>query len=96
MEEAGVPIDIIVGTSMGALVGGIYSMGYNAEQLDSLISNCDWTYLLSNNSIRRDESFNNKVMSSKYLISIPFRTLKTNTIAKSENPGSIPDRKSVV
>lgn len=90
LEEANVPIDIIVGTSMGALVGGIYSMGYSADQLDSLISNCDWTYLLSNNSVRRDESFYNKINASKYLISIPFRNLKSNKATKSDNPTNVP------
>ena len=42
LEEAKVPIDMIVGTSIGGLVGGIYSMGYSAAEIDSIISNCDW------------------------------------------------------
>lgn len=47
LEEAGIPIDIICGTSMGALVGGLYSMGYSTEYLDSLVRAQDWTALLS-------------------------------------------------
>ena len=47
IEEAGIPIDIICGTSMGALVGGLYSMGYSSEFLDSLVRSQDWTALLS-------------------------------------------------
>ena len=35
IEEAGIPIDYVVGTSMGALVGGLYSIGYTPQQLDS-------------------------------------------------------------
>ena len=34
LERAGIPIDIVTGTSMGSLVGGLYAIGYNAEALD--------------------------------------------------------------
>ena len=34
IEEAGIPIDYIAGTSMGAIVGGLYAIGYTTEQLD--------------------------------------------------------------
>ena len=47
IEEAGIPIDIICGTSMGALVGGLYSLGYTPEELDSIVRAQDWTTLLS-------------------------------------------------
>ena len=47
LERAGVPIDIITGTSMGALIGGLYSIGFDAETLDSLVSVQDWNVLLS-------------------------------------------------
>lgn len=47
IEEAGFPIDIICGTSMGALVGGLYSLGYSTDFLDSLVRAQDWTTLLS-------------------------------------------------
>ena len=47
IEEAGIPIDYIVGTSMGAIVGGLYSIGYTPQQLDSIVNVQDWKYLLS-------------------------------------------------
>lgn len=47
IEETGIPIDIICGTSMGALVGGLYSLGYTPEELDSIVRSQDWTTLLS-------------------------------------------------
>ena len=53
LEEANVPIDMVVGTSIGGLVGGLYAMGYSAAELDSIVSNCDWKYLLSDNSYSR-------------------------------------------
>ena len=54
LEEANIPIDIIVGTSMGALMGGLYSIGYDASMLDSLVRIQDWPFLLSDR-IRADE-----------------------------------------
>ncbi len=47
IEEAGIPIDYIAGTSMGAIVGGLYAIGYTPEQLDSMVRKQDWTFLLS-------------------------------------------------
>ncbi len=47
IEQAGIPIDMVCGTSMGALVGGLYAMGYSTAFLDSLVRAQDWTTLLS-------------------------------------------------
>ncbi|MBQ5415673.1 MAG: patatin-like phospholipase family protein, partial [Bacteroidales bacterium] len=37
LEENKIPIDVVIGTSMGGLMGGLYSMGYSATELDSLL-----------------------------------------------------------
>ncbi len=75
LEEADVPVDMIVGTSIGGLVGGIYAMGYSADELDEIVSNCDWKYLLSDNTSRRDASFGQKAIDAKYLLKVPFYSL---------------------
>jgi len=76
LEEAKVPIDMIVGTSIGGLVGGIYAMGYTAVEIDSIVAGCDWKYLLSDNTYsRRDESFSGKMFDSRYLLKIPFYSM---------------------
>ena len=73
LEEVNMPVDMVVGTSIGGLVGGMYAMGYNAAEMDSIVAGCDWKYLLSDNSYsRRDESFTEKVLDSKYILKIPF------------------------
>ena len=52
IEEAGVPIDMIVGTSMGSIIGGLYAIGYTTEQLDSIFMAQDWNTLLSDKAYR--------------------------------------------
>lgn len=47
IEKAGIPIDIITGTSMGSIVGGLYAIGYDSQKLDSLVRCQDWAFLLS-------------------------------------------------
>jgi NTE family protein len=47
LEKAGIPIDIVTGTSMGSIIGGLYAIGYNANALDSMVRVQDWTYVIS-------------------------------------------------
>lgn len=88
LEEADIPIDMIVGTSIGGLVGGIYAMGYSADDLDEIISQCDWKYLLSDNISRRDASFTQKSIDAKYFLKIPFYSLfaDNNEVQESSSP----------
>ena len=47
MEELGIPVDLIGGTSMGGLVSGLYALGYEEAYLDSLVKDIDWTVMMS-------------------------------------------------
>ena len=42
LEELNVPIDIITGTSMGSIVGGLYALGLDAQELEALVASIDW------------------------------------------------------
>lgn len=72
MEEAGIPIDYIVGTSMGAIVGGLYSIGYTAHQLDSMVNKQDWAFLLSDKLLPDEQTFMQKEQAGMYQLSFPF------------------------
>lgn len=72
LEEAGIPVDYIAGTSMGAIVGGLYAIGYSPTEIDSMISRQDWTMLLSDRVERSDLSFPEKENSERYILSLPF------------------------
>lgn len=73
LEEAGIPIDYIAGTSMGAIVGGLYAVGYDANALDSMVRVQNWPFLLSDKVYRFNLPFSVKESNEKYLLSLPFR-----------------------
>lgn len=71
LERAGIPIDIITGTSMGALIGGLYSIGYDAQTLDSLVSVQNWNVLLSDKADSRSQSLAEREKQNTYILSRP-------------------------
>ena len=77
IEEAGIPIDYVAGTSMGSIVGGMYALGYSSDEILYIINNVDWDKLISNDVDRKKISFNKKYEKSTQLINIPF-SLDTN------------------
>ena len=72
LEEYGIPIDMIVGTSMGAIVGGLYAIGYSASELDSLIMAQDWNVVMSDRVPRSQRFFERKKEMEKYVLRVPF------------------------
>ena len=68
LESAGVPIDLIVGTSYGALIGGLYATGYSTEDLELIIRSIDWNEILSNAPRRKLLNFNNKARDNRKLL----------------------------
>jgi NTE family protein len=51
-EEAGLPLDLIVGTSVGGILGGLYAAGYSADSLADIAGHTNWSALLSNTPSR--------------------------------------------
>lgn len=72
IEEAGIPIDYIAGTSMGSIVGGMYALGYSSDEILDLISSVDWDRLISNEVDRRKISFYQKGEKSSQIFTLPF------------------------
>src|SRR5437879_5820145 len=73
LEENRIPVDVVAGTSMGALVGGIYASGESPDQIESLIRSINWSEVLrgvtafaelsfSSNDERRSYSYNTKLV----------------------------------
>lgn len=86
IEKAGIPIDIVTGTSMGSLVGGLYSVGWNATQLDSLVRHQNWSFLLSDKTDYYSEDLFGRRKQDTYFLS---KTLTAGKRKLSEAGGLI-------
>ena len=52
LEEEKVPVEYVTGTSMGSIIGGLYSIGYTSDEIEQIASEMDWIGLF-NDSIER-------------------------------------------
>ena len=70
LEELNVPVDYIAGTSMGAVVGGLYASGMSADELATTILTLDWEELLRDKPPRKDLAFRRKDDELRYVLDI--------------------------
>ncbi|MGX5726537.1 patatin-like phospholipase family protein [Metapseudomonas otitidis] len=68
LEEQGIHIDAIAGTSMGAVIGGLYASGYSVEELEKLALTLDWRQALSDAPAREDVPFRRKQDDRDFLV----------------------------
>lgn len=76
IEEAGVEIDYIGGSSMGAIVGAMYAAGYSANELDSIFKATNIGSLIQDNLPRSAKTFYEKDDSERYALTLPFKNFK--------------------
>lgn len=77
LKENNIPIEYIVGTSMGSIIGGLYSVGYKLDELDSILVYTDWNSLISIEEATRKELFvDEKVTEDRAIFSIRFDGFK--------------------
>lgn len=92
LEDAGVRVDYIGGTSMGAIIGGLYAAGYNAKELDSVIKAHDLGGLVKDDLPREVSSFYQKENDGKYAVSLPLIKRKIelpSAVSKGQNAFNI-------
>ena len=70
LERAGIPIDIVTGTSMGSIVGGLYAIGYNAHSLDSVARAQEWGFVITDREDLRRQSLGDREKQNTYLFSM--------------------------
>ena len=80
LEEEGIPIDIIVGTSMGGIIGGLYSIGYCANDLQQMALSQNWTELLSDNISRMDLDRISMINRQRYVLTLPMSDGKKSSL----------------
>jgi len=68
LEEAGMPIDMVTGTSMGAIIGGLYAVGYDADDIETFITGIDWGDMLRDRLSLRTQTLNERERQNIYLL----------------------------
>src|SRR3990170_2394124 len=78
LEEGGISVDLIVGTSMGSIIGGLYAAGYSITEMDSIAKKIDWASLISldRKTNRRDLFVDQKITEDKAVLSLRLHGLK--------------------
>lgn len=71
LEEVDMPIDYITGTSMGSVVGGLYAIGYNSEELTDIALNTNWARLFADEVSRRNLPMEEKMWDGHFLGTLP-------------------------
>jgi NTE family protein len=88
LEEAGVRIDYIAGTSMGAIVGGLYASGYSADELTAIFTNVNFDDIIQDGLPRSAKTFYEKEDAERYALTLPFDNFKLSfpeALSKGQN-----------
>ncbi len=72
LEQLQIPVDIIAGTSMGAVIGGLYASGIEIHALDNLLADLPWDDLFQDKTRRRDLAFRRKEDDYNYISNFNF------------------------
>ena len=86
LEELGIPVDYVAGTSMGSIMAGLYAMGYEPNELAELIANINWSEYIGNQMDRSVLSYEMRKRRETTLFSVPF-SLKS--IMNRQSNGSL-------
>jgi NTE family protein len=70
LEELRIPIDYIAGTSMGSIIGGMYASGLSLDEIESVMTDIDWTNSFDDDTKRKDRTFRRKLDDKLYLFEL--------------------------
>lgn len=70
LEELRIPVDYIAGTSMGAIVGGLYSSGLSAAEVEEVLAAMDWETIAEDEQPRRDRVYRRKQDDQRYVMNL--------------------------
>ncbi len=76
MEKAGLTPDYVTGTSMGSVVGGLYSIGYTADEIEAMATNMDWDVILSNKIPLDEITFEEKEYYGRFIAELPIEGIR--------------------
>src|SRR4051794_34737609 len=71
LEQLHIPIDAIAGTSMGAVVGGLYASGLSPREIESIMTSLNWQDAFRDRPPREDLTFRRKLEDQNFLVKFP-------------------------
>jgi len=76
LKRHDIPIDYVVGTSIGSYVGGLFASGYSPESIEDIVTSEDWNFILSpgSESNRHDMFLDQKIADDRHIFSLRLRT----------------------
>ena len=86
LDSLGVKVDYISGTSMGAIVGGLYASGYTGKEIEKVVMETDFYTIIANEKNRKETTFFDKSV-DKYILNIPVKDGKFNVLPKAISTG---------
>lgn len=76
IEEAGIPIDYIAGTSMGSIIGGLYAVGYDPDMMQKLCTEQNWDLIIKDQIPRKFIPLEKRINERHYLLTVPYKNGK--------------------
>lgn len=73
IEEAGIPIDYIAGTSMGSIIGGLYAVGYDPDMMQKLCTEQNWDLIIKDQIPRKFMPLEKRINERHYLVTLPYK-----------------------
>jgi len=86
LEDNNIPIDIIVGASMGSIIGGLYAAGYSPKEIEDLSKSIDWSKIMVDKPPRTSLFIGQKQERGRVILQIRFKGLKP-TFPQAITPG---------
>ncbi len=71
LDSLKIPVDFVAGTSMGGIIGALYSIGYSGKEIEQIARNTNWEEIFSDSPSRNRQPFIKKITSGRYQISLP-------------------------
>lgn len=99
IQELGIPIDYVTGTSMGSIIGGLTALGYTADEMAEIIRSMDWSMYMSNSTEYHRLGYDEKMNKNKYLLRMSVGDGSLNEMSQVDSiyqESSIRDRVSIM
>ncbi|WP_317046548.1 patatin-like phospholipase family protein [Nonlabens agnitus] len=88
IDSLGIKVDYVAGTSMGAIVGSLYSSGYTGHQIDSIFKVTNFNNLIADEIPRSAKTYYERKQNERYAVTLPFKDFKVSlpsSLSKGQN-----------